>query len=389
MATKDINDFFIAEKVGLDRIKIGGIRVEIDFQLIDLNICQYNADTGEVVEIKLKNGSNYLKFHTKQIVNEEGKVELQGNLDLNVGRGELEGNINNLTEVDYDKVISAAAFELEEKGIYLWFENAYYTYMEINVNLIMDKKEYSCDNLKQLFSRMLVNMPRMHGHLNRAINIVKSEGAGFVEGDILQSWAKTKDGQKELTVYSKSRDLRDKRFINLEKEIVRIEYRLHYRKIEEAFGTKNINEIRDDDIFRVFAKHVVENLLKYLTVTYPKDKKIRMNKILKDVEEDINNGKPINHWQEVARRMCDANGNMPVVYHYSEIDEILKEYYKKSKLADSDIQKRINALKRACIQTHAWDNIPEDGVDYWIKQLEKVRETYGCYWKVEFVHVVW
>lgn len=159
-------------------------------------------------------------------------------------------------------------------GLYMDFDNCYFGDIEINVTAVMDRQfieyEYLLNNMAYLVPKSYKVAPFMDN--NRNYNQYE-----FFNGSV------------SAKIYDKTKQLREKFKISLDKQYMRIEYTLHSpTKVETSLGSKYVKDITDKAIIDYLHKMINRDLIAPIE-KHIKDSNKKLLKMAKEVKAQDNN----------------------------------------------------------------------------------------------------
>ena len=228
----------------------------------------YDQNTGEVFEFESINVKNDDRFNYLQIglKKEKGFLKEYAKLEVFVEDDDKgTSNLKPLSRAETIKQLEELLEYIKDKyGLNLGCRNAKYTYLEINKTIKLEEDVELYRNVLEYFS-YVAPARYTRKQINR-------------DGLNLLNLIALENNSVKVKLYNKTKQLREYKKIEVEGNYLRIEVCLKdSRKIKNAFGTTEINNISDammwEYFLNVIKKDLFDKLEKQLEKAKPKLKK--------------------------------------------------------------------------------------------------------------------
>lgn len=282
-------------RIGIDRVLLK----HLEIKQIDINSLQANnftvikdneknirifkdATTGEDIKI------NYIKVskkHNKSLVINElriGRMEIQGALLNKINYEHLDVTLpislsdkrTNESNISTTEELRQALGEVEKELEYLGFGkvdllNTELKEMEVNLNIELERPFREYERVLNYFNSLL---PTRLKRCTNAKYKAQNNYTGYKVGN----------GSVTLKMYDKRTDILKKTKIDIEKELLRIEYSfMNEQKIKDTFGSNKLKDIDFEVLAETYRGLLYDDLIKRLY----KDIDRQLNHAVREIEQ--------------------------------------------------------------------------------------------------------
>ena len=337
-----MNNSIISELIGIDKTSIHNFDMFLTQEpdSNDNHIAFSYADTSSINALDTSNGSKIGKLTITD--KEFGKLTFDTNSRRTTKRIDMsiasQNNLRPLNVGRYKRRINEVFDYISKKynmNINYNFADMRLSYIEINATLLLEKKfsEYEIVLLLMVYnipSNIYLNFEQHNGNKIYQFNEIIKETNGFKKS-IETIGAKRSD--RQIVMYNKTKELKDKCILNINGDYLRIEYKFskHDHIINTHLGS-NIDSLSDDNIHDLYMDYFNREIY------YPMQEWKKAN--YENIKDKIS-------------KLCDSNGNMLKNWLSLLIQDIegdLKNGIFGTILSDKDIQKILRELKKRNIK---------------------------------------
>lgn len=276
---KKTYNIMLNEKIGLDAITLNNITIHSIQKDVLLSHAIKNKQIRYTESPDSPLGFTYIQIKSSpfpfcifQLLYNSQRNSYTTKVQLCVDAELQEGNLNNWSMKDLGTHIDTCVIpELKEYGIDVSFEDAVFTRMEINYNILLPAPY---DSFHPVICRMLWNCSTFYtNYASDYYKIHKNEYGLFdtkIHENIVLSQGKKNSVKKTLTAYDKTAKLQKEKGLYTDASILRLEYRLESSQaIKNTFNYNNrFYHLTDQDIANLFCKKIISPLYKYITEKY-------------------------------------------------------------------------------------------------------------------------
>lgn len=326
-------------RIGIDRITLSGFYLLIeDMEKIreaeekDNVKIIWNQESpfGGIQYLKICDNNKFQTFtvsyrHIKK--NNFEKRIITSHLDITVSNiCKSKTNITNLSLDEYKAELKNIYKYIREKyGIFIKDTYSYFTYIEINCNLFLDKK---FEDYEQVIELMLYNLS--NAQFGEVIKEYKA--IDKLDNSLKIETVSRANNRFEIQIYNKTKQLATRRNpFKCNEQIMRVEFKLkNTQKIKESLVSNILYELTDDTIVKYFHDQFYKLFVKqFYNLKDETDKKL-----LSMCKKNMSMKK---HWICGTLQDCikeERKKHVPIIidiYQYIEIVNMLSEHKNRNK----------------------------------------------------------
>lgn len=220
-------------------------------------------------------------------------------------------NLKPLTMAQYLQRIHDIKLHLKDKyGLYIDFKNAYFEELEVNKTAIMDRNFSSYDFLLTNIGYLIPGRYTIATHRHQE------------DLKQLEFYNKSIKGK----VYDKTRQLQEQFKLTLDKQYMRVEYCFKDNaKVINAFATRSIYKLKDEDINSFLNKQINKELIKPIRdyITTSNKKLLAMAKQIK--KDDKRKWVSMFITSAISERVNKHNGTLDLVVDIEQLKAVIKQ----------------------------------------------------------------
>lgn len=355
--------------IGIDALKLVGFQIDIvnknkfheaeRKKLIEVEYTNmpHNISSVKIINDNLFKSLRWEKTTTCIKTFEQSVLELTVSEDGNNLNPMLVGEVNaKLTAINHHLI--------HDIGIQLSTDGFKVNGIEININLTAPKHFHE---LLPIYRKLLVNIPyfnKAYKESGRLIKLSNKEVDSIPTAFECIKKGKTIKGS--IICYDKGEDLRRKKCMNLNDNIVRFELKAERnRTVKRIYGTANWNDFTDERIYLAYFSNVIEPIHNYLDNIYTSNCLSLGRKLITKYRSKKNT------WMfSMIKEIEQLNKKyIPVILDWQDLLPALKE---------CDTHRHFNRAKEKLARTAVDTSLGHDfGVSLEVL-LKEMEEIYNC-----------
>lgn len=258
--------------IGIDALKLVGFQIDIvnkqkfhEAERKKLIEVEYIKMPHEISSIRINNDSLFKSLRWEKTTTINNIFE-QSVLELNVS--EDGNNLNPMLVVEVNTKLTTINYHLiHDIGLQLITDGFKVNGIETNINLIAPKHFHE---LLPVYRKLLVNILYFNKAYKESGKLIKLSNK---EVDSIptafECYKKGKTIKGSIICYDKGEDLRRKKCMNLNDNVVRFELKAERnRTVKRIYGTADWNDFTDERIYHAYFTNVIEPIHNYLNNIY-------------------------------------------------------------------------------------------------------------------------
>jgi hypothetical protein len=267
-----MDDIELRKIIGIDALKLVGFHINIvnknrfnEAEREKIIEVEYRRMPHEISGIRINNDRLFKSLRWEKTIASDKTFE-QSVLELTVSK-----DGNNLNSMLVGEVVTRL-FAINQHltndmGLELCTDGFKVNSIEINTNLRAPKH---FEELLPLYRKLLVNIPYFNKAYKESGKLIKLTNREIDSSPTaFECYKKGKTIKGSIICYDKSEDLRRKKCINLNDNVVRFELKAERnRTVKRIYGTADWNDFTDERIYYAYFTNVVEPIHNYLNNIY-------------------------------------------------------------------------------------------------------------------------
>lgn len=258
--------------IGIDALKLVSFRIVIvneerlhEAERKKLIEVEYASKASEIIGIKIMKDNLFKSLRWEKKKNSDKTYEVSS-LELTVS--DDNNNLNPLLVDEIKTRLSTIGLHLKnDLGIEIRTDGFNVNEIEANINIPMPK---NFEDLLPLYRKLLANIPYYNKSYKESGKLIKLRDNDMdSHPTAYECYKKGKTIKGSIVCYDKSEDLRRKKCMDLQDNIIRFELKASKnRTVKRIYGTASWNEFTNEKVYQAYFNIIISQIHLYLNSVY-------------------------------------------------------------------------------------------------------------------------